>query len=422
MSTEPLPALRIDGVETSVQRKGTAAKIGWASLVALLLPIAILGALKTVLPVPLRVALAIVSTVAPAMALLALAIRLFRWKRPGSIAVAGDRLVLERTGRSLRFPLADLVAGHVSPLKRLVTLGLSGGDIVHVHVPTVEDGQRLLVATGLDASRRTLQMKLGETFFLDFLTLLLGPGLFASVTARAGVFAIIPTMALTFGLFRAVRALLGPAEVVVGADGIIVRQSFSSRFIPFGRIASVDRGEPRRRYATPSSPVVFHLTDGTAVEARTRHLSAEQRAELTTRIDDAHRAWEAGGAGEAALARLDRNGRSPAAWREAMRELLEAPEGYREQAVTRDALVEVLESPAAPVERRVAAALALSGLGDADLRSRIRVAAGACADEPVRVALTLAADGALDDEAVEEALATASEVREVAERSRDFRR
>jgi hypothetical protein len=281
MSTEPQPVLRIDGVETSVQHKGTAAKVGWASLFALLIPIGILATLRTLLPLPLRMALAVVSTAAPALALLALAIRLFRWKRPGSVAVAGDRLVLERTGRSLGFPLADLVAGHVSPLKRLVTLGLSGGNLVHVHVPTVEEGQRLLVATGLDASRRTLRMKLGETFFLDFLTLTLGPGLFASLTAQLGAVGVIAAMTLTYGLFRAVRELFGPAEVVVGADGIIVRQGFSSRFIPFGRIASIDPfGHPVRSYAPSTGPLVLHLTDGTTVEARTRHHSHEQSAEL----------------------------------------------------------------------------------------------------------------------------------------------
>ncbi len=151
--------------------------------------------------------------------------------------------------------------------------------------------------------------------------------------------------------------------------------------------------------------MTLRLTDGSSVEARTRHLSDAERAQLTARIEDARRAWDAGGASPNALAQLDRNGRSAAAWRAAMRELLDAPGSYREQAVTRDALVEVLESPAAPVERRMAAALALAGAVDGDGPARIRVAAAACADERVRVALSLAADDGLDDAAMEEALA-----------------
>jgi hypothetical protein len=118
------------------------------------------------------------------------------------------------------------------------------------------------------------------------------------------------------------------------------------------------------------------------------------------RLDDARKAWEAGSEAEGALAQLDRGGRSASAWRAAMRALLAAPENYREQAVTRDALVEVLESPGAPAERRVGAALALAGADDPETRTRIRVAAGACADERLRIALELAASDGLDDDGI----------------------
>jgi hypothetical protein len=406
MVPDPLPTLHLDGVETSIQRKGLAARIGRAALFALLLPFVAMIVGHAHVPGPVRILLGLTSAISPALAMIALAVRVFRWKRPGSVVVSEDHLVLERSGHDQSIPLDQLVEGHVSPLRRSASLALANGDVVHVFTSAVEDAQRLLVATGLDASRRAMRLRLGETFFLDFLVLVLGPGFFTSAVAWAGAFGFLISIALTAALFFAVRAFLGPAELVVGADGIIVRQNFSSTFIPFNRIESIDPGPPDHagRRVPPGAPFVLRLTDGSEVRARTRHLMGDPRAELLARIADARRAWEAGGASGPALAQLDRNGRSMGAWRAAMRALLATPEDYRAQAITRDALVEVLESPAAPAERRVAAALALAGSDNADARPRIRIAAQACADTGLREALEHAADDALDDETIEHML------------------
>jgi hypothetical protein len=398
MDPSPPPALRLDGVETSVQRRGLSASLGWAALALLVGP---LGVVVTSLTGVSHGSLALLQTsllAAPAVALLALVFRFLRVPRYGSISVAGDHLCVERPSQSLEVPLGDLTAGSLNPRTGVVTFRRQSGDLLHVRVATVDDGQRLLEATGMDASRRTLRMKLGSALFTDVLTLLLAPFLFGPMTAGAGRLSVTLTMALTVGLLLLVRRLIGPAEVIVGADGVIVRQGFEARFVPFGRVAKVVIGPAIRR-----RPVIFRLTDGSAVEARARWMSADDREALAARISEAQRAWAAGEAGERAIARVERRGRSAAAWREAMREVT-AADGYREPGVTREALVEVVESPAAPVERRMGAALALSGTDDDDLRRRVRVAAGACADERVRVALALAADGALDDDAMEEAL------------------
>jgi hypothetical protein len=408
MQADPLPTtIRIDGVETSFQRRGLAARIGWASLAALVVPVAALLVGRALIPPHVRGALAAFTLVSPVLAVLAFAVRVFRWRRPGSIAVAGSSLHLERSGHDRSIPLDDLAAGHVSPLRRSVTLALVNGDLVHAHLATVEDGQRLLVATGLDASRRTMQIRLGETFYLDFLALALGPGVFSTLTMWAGAFGVLVSIGLTAALFAAVRAFFGPADLVIGADGIIVRQDGSSRFVPFAQIASLDPGPPEGhgRYVLPSQPLVLRLVDGSEVHARTRHLAGALRAELWARLADAQRAWEAGTASAAALAQLDRSGRPASAWRQAMLALLATPEGYRAQAITHDALVDVLESPAAPAERRLGAAMALAGGGDPAARARIRIAARACADERLRVALEHAAEDTLDEDDVEHAIA-----------------
>jgi hypothetical protein len=76
---------------------------------------------------------------------------------------------------------------------------------------------------------------------------------------------------------------------------------------------------------------------------------------------------------------------------------------YREVQVDSERLWRLLDDPAAAPASRAGAALALSSI-DAASRTRLRVAAEACAEPRLRVALSRVADGAPDD-ALEEALA-----------------
>jgi hypothetical protein len=93
-----------------------------------------------------------------------------------------------------------------------------------------------------------------------------------------------------------------------------------------------------------------------------------------------------------------------AAWREALGAMRAQADSYRSATLGRDDLLAVVESPAAPLERRLGAALALAPTSDDEGRSRIRAAARACADPLMRVALEKLADGDDDDAALEEAL------------------
>jgi hypothetical protein len=68
-------------------------------------------------------------------------------------------------------------------------------------------------------------------------------------------------------------------------------------------------------------------------------------------------------------------------------------------------LAQVVEDAAAPAERRVAAAFALAAAsGEEALLRRARIAAGATASEPLRIALERAVEGELEQEAVEAAI------------------
>ena len=62
----------------------------------------------------------------------------------------------------------------------------------------------------------------------------------------------------------------------------------------------------------------------------------------------------------------------------------------------------MLSDPAASPTRRVAAAYALSKAGDSALHDRARIVMDACADERLRIAITRAVDGDLDEQMAEE--------------------
>ncbi|MFO0759117.1 MAG: hypothetical protein U0359_21675 [Byssovorax sp.] len=325
-------------------------------------------------------------------------------KRAGSLSVRGDHLVIQREGRALRtMPLASLTEGSLSPLRRELTIRTRSGDRVAARVESPMEGRRLLEAAGLDEKRKTLELLLGETTFLTLMTWLLGTSAvfwlteaIAHVAPWPAAFNVWVFIALFLGLLRGVREVLGPARLLIGADGVIIHQAFRDRFVPYEQIASV---------SATAEHVDLALLDGSTVRAKARHLTAEQRAEVLSRIENAREAWRGGMSEASALARLDRRGRSASAWREALAGLLKRDEGYREARLTREELLDALGSASASAERRLGAALALRAAGDEEATQRMRIAAEACANKKLRIALEKVAEGAGDDAAIEEAIA-----------------
>jgi hypothetical protein len=106
----------------------------------------------------------------------------------------------------------------------------------------------------------------------------------------------------------------------------------------------------------------------------------------------------------AALEHLDRRGRPIAAWLAEVRALAKASGGYRAALVAREDLFALVKDGAAPVERRIAAAVALSPARDPATREALHAAADTCADPKLRVVLDHAADTELGEEQVEEAV------------------
>jgi hypothetical protein len=413
----PPPSLRLEGAQISIQHKALAVKMGWTALglcglgmtIAMSLPRsgvdpALRDLVRTV------VLTSLVSP--PVIALGALAVRLVHWRRRGVVGVEDGHLVIERGRSRTRIPLAELTEGSLDPTTDKVEILRRNGDVLRARLPSEADGHRLLAAAGLDATQRTLRVRLGDTAFLDFFSVLFGSTVACNVgqaVARHVLFGpVVGTalfLALALGIFRAVREIFGPARLVVGADGVVVEHRFRRRFFPHEHIAALDLGMERCALA---------LTDGTEVPLKTRHLGPAQQETVRIRFEDARRAWQGGDVEGTSLSALDRGGRSVATWRLALSAVLAQADGYRGRVLSRDELRDALGSPGVSIERRLGAALALVDAGEPEDRVRIRVAAEASAEPRVRVALEKAAAGALDDEALDEALGDEQRARRVA--------
>ncbi|MCC6555245.1 MAG: hypothetical protein IT372_19960 [Polyangiaceae bacterium] len=391
------------GREVRVQRKGLGAKAIRLALAGFLL-----GATGLVVAFVVRLSSAVPSLIAsvmwgaPLLALAGWVNGLLRVRVGDTLSVEDGALVVRRGSRVRRVPLGELSDGGWSPLSGEVELRTRGGDVWTAKVSGAEEGQALLDAAGVSAARRAMRMRLGETLFLDLLVWLLGPiavgPLTEALTGGAPVLRLATVhvaVVLMLALFVTVRQLVGPAEIVIGADGVLVAQRFRKRFVPFERIERVEASADR---------VDLCLVGGRVVRANARHLPAEQRELLQARVAEALR-MRRREAEPAALAALDRGARSSAAWREAASALLSREGDYRAARPTREQVASALENPAAPLTRRLGAAMALAARGDADGRARVRIAAEASADAVVRAALERIAEGELEDAAIEEAIA-----------------
>jgi hypothetical protein len=107
---------------------------------------------------------------------------------------------------------------------------------------------------------------------------------------------------------------------------------------------------------------------------------------------------------EASLAALDRDGRPLEVWKQALRSLF-ADSGYRRAPpIPPEDLLQVVTDPRVTAERRIGAAIALSMRDDEAIVTRLRIASDAVETEALRVAVERAAEGILEEDALEEAV------------------
>lgn len=327
----------------------------------------------------------------------------------GSIEVTPSGVVLRHGGSVRTFSAAQVksayvvdrpVATGVAPTVEIETLD---GDVAAVQLQDPDVADRLVAALGFGPggrrvsialaapSRRLLHLPIAwVSYFVSnmlvalpiaFLVSLGGGGLapVALVTGLLPIFAIV--------LYEAARRFAAPPVVTVGSDGIFLTRGVTRRFLPRSEIVAIHEGW---------RPVIA-LRSGETVPLAGVSLDA-QRCLAFGRLANARLATStAAPEGRAVLAR---EGRSVAEWRAAIARAVEDP-AYRSAALTTEETGALLENPRAPLEQRVAAAMALRIAGEPP--ERIRVAAEAVAHPAAREALEAVADDA-DPERLERVL------------------
>ena len=201
---------------------------------------------------------------------------------------------------------------------------------------------------------------------------------------------ILPTIVF-LGPILAMPHFLVPNRVVVGRDGVLLKQFLRRRrFISFDELRDASAGP---------AAVVLERNDGRLRTVRASEWAAATAALL---INDRLQRYH-GGDAEHAIAALERGERSIDDYRAMLGELLaEGRASFRRGVVHAEDLLRVVADPRASPTQRVGAAYALSRHDDA-AAEKLRVAVEGCAEPRLRVALEGAADGELDEEALAEA-------------------
>jgi hypothetical protein len=308
----------------------------------------------------------------------------------GSLAAGKDGLALDG---KLVVPRAQIACAYVVPgLPPVVRIVRRGRTTVEVAFEYEEEAEAaaLVTALGFDARHAVARFRvwalwggkggsarLGTPLAIVAMFVVGGflrehayPGSFAGALALAAL-SVVVLLALLL------------ARVEVGKDGVLVRRLGRRRFLSHADIASA-AVDADALVITPMRGVPFRLaTDLASLGA------------LARRVDEAREAFAdaAGAPDDHSLVAPD--GRTATRWVRDLRARGDA-HAYRVGRGDADALGGLLDDASLPPATRAGAAVALASL-DERTRPRIRVAADACAEPRLRLALVRVADDAPDD-------------------------
>ncbi|MGK3983791.1 hypothetical protein WME99_12185 [Sorangium sp. So ce136] len=343
----------------------------------------------------------------------------------GSLGIEADVVTLERATDHTRIPRRQLEGGYldVSRGECWAVLRQRNADAVWLRVRDVEEGRALLRAVGLAAEQHVFRTRLvsvaeevltpgaraGAWLVAIYGTMALGWVASRGLASDAPGAVIAAALGLCCAVVYAVLRLALPRAALVGTDGVSLRSFRARRFVPYASVAAVradgrgvwldQRSGPPLLLATVprlSRRLLASMPKGARLGAATEV--------LLHRLNEAMAVAAPTDASAARFADLDRRGRPIDAWRRALEALARGATGvaqYRRASVTEDDIARVLDDVAAPAERRIAAAIALTASDDPAVRGRVRIAASACANEALRHALERAAEGELEAADVE---------------------
>ena len=344
---------------------------------------------------------------------------------PAVVRVEGDALHADTDAAQRAWPLARLRAGWTDSYAGLhaAVIDVAGGDRLWIGMPSAEDAERLLGLVRLGPDKQLFSTSLaspadnmsnGRKLLLG--GLVVGPALaffaFAADVAVKAALAghptsIVPRVVGALMVLLTVAALMQlavPPRLVVGSDGVRIEGRVRQTFVPFVEVSGVDCA-PEGVWLRRAEGDLLLRTEGvTSVPTRP---SANTIA-LYHRVREARALGLGGDLGEAKLSLLERSGQSVGEWVERLRALPEQTD-YRGIGIGPDELLQVLLDPSGRAEARIGAAAALVTRTDPGIRDRVRIVAGASANEKLRIAIDAVADDRLEAELIDEAVAAESD-------------
>ncbi len=261
-----------------------------------------------------------------------------------------------------------------------------------------------LLQLGFDPENRVqhapLRAALGP-FTLGFLTFIGSMFAYQIALSSYRLSGLAVAVVLSILSTAAVVELFGYPRLFIGTDGLRVESGLRKRFIPYSQIQAVRVSEVVR---DPRSGIVTTTLEGHGINLDLLgegHLLLPTVGQSDVQIAALARRIEAGVAAYAekkarGVHVLERSGRSLTDWRRDLESLARREAGFREQPLDDAELERELRDASAPADRRIGAALALR-VKVPEAQERIRIVAGTCADDAVRVALEAVCDDSLDD-------------------------
>lgn len=342
-------------------------------------------------------------------------VMLASWSATGKKIAAGARVESDRTlviddAAKTRIPADQLVSGATNASGAVQVLSKSGVEY-RIAVPAGSSSS-WLETLGLGAAHKLFHARMHRIFYQLLFWMLGAPTLIGGAVSLGTSLANSMISERLWSAYGAMGGFIVGAlvslwvslhymgsQVTIGTDGIKVRDGVFSQFIAWSDVVSTSVQQPTSVTGHP------HLIIDTRLGKRhSIWIGGDQGTDPSTmlaRIDEA-RAVAAASKSEVPPQLLAREGRSIRDWAAALVNLLDSDAGYRSQNVDPTTLLRLVRDAAAPIEQRIAAALALSQ--KESTRAQVRVVAEATANEHVRVALESAAAGALDEHAVEQAI------------------
>lgn len=265
--------------------------------------------------------------------------------------------------------------------------------VLHFADATAADA--LLASLGLGAESRSASFVvqspwLAKTWFAPaWIGALVGLMALAIAGVALGWSPAIVYAALAFFVVPTAMASL-PTRVEVGLDGLRVTTGGRSRFYPWSRVERVTAF--RRKSVVDDLGGIDVAVAGRAAPLRvlmgTDALLGDTPERLVARIEQARATAERSAAAGGALTLRG----SLADRVRAARAVLDGDAGYRDAHIDPAAVEGLVANPTAPVEDRIAAAVALVGADPVRGRRQVRIAAGTTADLEARAALEAAAE------------------------------